>query len=86
MTVMAKKNTSQKSIRANADGDDEASIVQEIRDEFLREKGPRIDRLARLTGRFNRRRGRRVMIEVLAAAKMQGGKDVNALLDRRAST
>jgi len=79
MTVMAKKMSS---VKVEQGLNDEQSIAEAIRDEFMREDGPRMDALARLTGRFNRRRGRRVMMEVLAAAKRKGEKDVNALLDR----
>lgn len=60
----------------------EDDIVLAIDEELNRDdRTPRVDMLTRLVGRFNRLRGERVKLNVLAAAKKKCVKEVHALLD-----
>lgn len=62
----------------------EDSIAQALGAEINREdRPPRMSVITRLVGSFSRLRGQRVMLDVCAAAKVKGVKDIDTLLDRR---
>ncbi len=76
MRVMAKRIPGAKVTEESED-----SIALEI-DALVNDPAPNVDAIMRKTGRFNRLRGRRVKLAVLAALKQRGRKDTDALLDR----
>lgn len=61
----------------------ENDLVLAIDEELNRnDRTPRTDMLTRLIGRFNRLRGERIKLDVLAAARKRGAKQIDNLLDR----
>lgn len=63
----------------------EPEVRAALRTELNRtDRGPRVDYVTRLVGRFNRLRSTRTMNEILSLLSVDGKRDTDAALDRRA--